>query len=69
MKNSVLFQVFESLSPKEIRELGHFIRSPYFNRRDEVSRLYDFIAKNIDISGRCIEEGKSLEIYFSRQGV
>ena len=50
MNNSVLFQVFNSLSPIEVRELGRFIRSPYINRRNEVSRLYDFFAQNVSIS-------------------
>ncbi len=64
MVNGVLLQVFESLSPKEIRELGRFIRSPYINRRIEVSRLYDYIAKNISISEDTLRKEKAWKYVF-----
>ncbi len=64
MENSVLFQVFFSLSPKEVRDFGLFIRSPYINRRDEVSRLYDFFANNIGISEGAISKEKGWKYVF-----
>ena len=64
MNNSVLFRVFSSLSPIEIRELGRFIRSPYINRRDEVSRLYDFFAQNISISDGALTKEKAWKSIF-----
>ena len=50
MINSKLIDVFYSLSNKEIKELSQFIRSPYFNRREEVVKLYDYLVENKDIS-------------------
>ena len=64
MKKSVLLQVFSSLSSIEIRELGRFIRSPYINRRDEVSRLYDYIAQNITISEGALAKEKAWKYVF-----
>jgi hypothetical protein len=64
MLKSALFQVLESLSQKEMRELGRFIRSPYINRRNEVSRLYDFIAKNISISEDTLRKEKIWKYVF-----
>jgi len=64
MNNSILFQVFKSLSPIEIRELGRFIRSPFINRRDEVSRLYDYFAQNISISEGALKKEKTWKYIF-----
>lgn len=64
MNNSVLFQVFSSLSSKEIREMGLFIQSPYINRRDEVSRLYDFFVKNSSISEGALRKEKAWKYIF-----
>ncbi len=64
MNNSVLLQVFQSLSPSEIRELERFVRSPYINRRDEVSRLCDFITKNISISEGAVKREKAWKYVF-----
>ena len=64
MNNSVLFRVFVSLSPKEIQEMGRFIQSPYVNRRNEVSRLYDFFAKNIVISEGALKKEKAWKHIF-----
>jgi len=64
MIKSVLFKVFQGLSSLEIRELGLFIRSPYINRREEVSRLYDYIAKNINISEGVLTKEKAWKYVF-----
>ena len=64
MKNSVLFKVFQSLSSIEIRELGRFVRSPYINRREEVVRLYDYIAQNIGLSEGALTKEKAWKYIF-----
>ncbi len=40
MENSKLIRVLRHLSAKELRELGRFLDSPYFNQRDDVRRLF-----------------------------
>ncbi|HMQ46192.1 MAG TPA: hypothetical protein PKA00_10970 [Saprospiraceae bacterium] len=43
MKNSKLLQVIEHLDKRELRELKPFLRSPFFNQREEVAQLFDYI--------------------------
>lgn len=45
MQNSQLAVALRSLSKEEFREFGRFVRSPYFNNREEVIRYYDVIKK------------------------
>lgn len=42
MKNSLLLQLLETLSRKQMRELGKFVRSPFFNQREDVRLLYEY---------------------------
>lgn len=67
MNNSALLQVFNSFSSKEKRDFGLFVKSPYINRRDEVSRLYDFIVENIDISEASLRKEKAWKYLFPNQ--
>lgn len=43
MKNSKLYRVLSSLSPKEWREMALFLESPYFNKRQDVLDLYRYL--------------------------
>ncbi|MEO1257912.1 MAG: hypothetical protein AAFZ15_03915 [Bacteroidota bacterium] len=43
MKQSKLIEIFNSLTKKEKRDLGKFVRSPYFNQREDVIKLYDYL--------------------------
>ena len=45
MQDSRLFTVFDRLSNREISALGLFVRSPFFNQRQEVIRLYEYLAE------------------------
>ncbi len=45
MKNSRLIEVFLALDKKEVKELGKFVRSPFFNQRQDVIDLYDYLKK------------------------
>lgn len=49
MDKSILVRVFNSLNKKEIRDFGLFVRSPYFNRREKVVQLYDYLVESIDL--------------------
>ena len=46
MKQSKLVEIFSSLTKKEKRNLGKFVRSPYFNQREDVIKLYDYLIQN-----------------------
>ncbi len=43
MNNSKLITLLRTLSSSELTELGDFVASPYFNKREEVIRLFDFL--------------------------
>ncbi|MEM9821744.1 MAG: hypothetical protein AAF985_11755 [Bacteroidota bacterium] len=43
MNNSVLLTVLDRLNSTEIRQLSKFLRSPYFNQREDVVLLFDYI--------------------------
>ena len=45
MQKSDLLQVFQTLTDEELREAKKFLISPYFNKRDDVTRLFDFLCK------------------------
>jgi hypothetical protein len=48
MHNSFLLNFFKYLDKKDRRELRKAVRSPFFNQRDEVIRLFDCLDKHID---------------------
>ena len=48
MHNSFLLNFFKYLDKKDRRELRKVVRSPFFNQKEEVIRLFDCIDKHID---------------------
>lgn len=44
MLKSSLLQIVGSLSSQEFREFGDYVRSPFFNKNESVTRLYDYLA-------------------------
>ena len=51
MYNSTLIQLFKSLDRNDRRQLRKFVRSPFFNSREDVITLFDYIDKYIDTGG------------------
>ncbi len=50
MQGSLLFELFQSLNKKELRDLKKFVRSPFHNKREDVISLYDFLARRWPLS-------------------
>ncbi len=67
MDKSVLLQYFDSLSNKEIRDLGHFVRSPYFNRREKVVKLFDYLVEYRHLPEGAISKEKAWKFIFGQQ--
>lgn len=44
MEHSKLIELLKTLNGNEMRRLGEFVRSPYFNKNEEVTALYDYLA-------------------------
>ncbi len=47
MLSSQLMQLIKSLTKHDLREMRKVVRSPYFNQREDVILLFDYIEKNI----------------------
>ncbi|MCB0596180.1 MAG: hypothetical protein H6557_22530 [Lewinellaceae bacterium] len=47
MEGSRLLAVVENLSKKEVRELRKFLRSPFFNQREDVAQLFEFLTERV----------------------
>ncbi|MBR9921514.1 MAG: hypothetical protein GYB31_11805 [Bacteroidetes bacterium] len=47
MQNTKVVQLLNTLSRKEIRRMEDFLSSPYFNKRDEVSRLFRVLIEEL----------------------
>ena len=43
MQKSRLYEVFSSIADKELKQVGKFVRSPFFNQRDHVIKLFDYM--------------------------
>lgn len=52
MKNSRLALLFNRLNRTELRDLDKFLRSPYFNQREDVVLLYQYMVENKTLTGQ-----------------
>lgn len=50
MLKSSLIEIMKSFSPKEIKEFGEYIRSPFFNKNEELIELYEVIKAGLKSS-------------------
>ena len=46
MRKSRLLELFKSLEKTEVKRLRKWVRSPYFNQREDVISLFDYLDKN-----------------------
>lgn len=65
MYNSTLIQLFKSLDRNDRKQLRKFIRSPFFNSREDIISLFDYIDKNLDTGGapKMVKEKVFAHIY------
>jgi hypothetical protein len=64
MKNTKLIDVFFSFSNKEIKEFNQFVHSPYFNRREEVIRLFDYLVEHKDLPEETLSKARAWKYVF-----
>ena len=48
MISNTLFLLFKSLTKQELQHLADYLQSPYFNKEEEVYRLYAFLHEKIE---------------------
>ncbi|MEY4937721.1 MAG: hypothetical protein RIS64_4080 [Bacteroidota bacterium] len=69
MIKSDLIQIFKKLTKQDRRNLRQFVRSPYFNRREEVVSLYDHIHKYLDTEQANLEKEKAFRKIFPTESM
>ncbi len=68
MQNSHLRHHLRRLSPHDFRELRKFVRSPYFNQREDVARLFDHFDRVLaSKKGGSVKKGDVWEAVFPGQ--
>jgi len=63
MHDSRLVELLKTLSPTEQKELGRWLRSPFANQREEVTRLFDLLADRL---GTAREDSLKKESVFKK---
>jgi hypothetical protein len=58
MYKTSIVKILKNLSKTELRELGKFVQSPYFNSRAEVVQLYDALTQVLDSPPSVYEKEK-----------
>jgi hypothetical protein len=58
MYKTNIVKILKNLSKTELRELGKFVQSPYFNSRAEVVQLYDALTQSLDAPPSVYEKEK-----------
>ncbi len=48
MISTLLWEAFSTLQKPELRDLDRFVRSPFFNRKDQLTRLFDYLRNCVE---------------------
>ena len=67
MLKSPLIRIFQTLEKQERRQLAKWVRSPFFNNREDVVLLFQHIDKNIGIRDRQLTKTKAFPKVFPDQ--
>jgi hypothetical protein len=67
MNNSTLIQLFKSLDKADRRQLRKVVVSPYFNQREDVTALFEYIDKNIDAGAPKLMKEKAFAAIYPKQ--
>ncbi|NUO02996.1 MAG: hypothetical protein HUU01_20495, partial [Saprospiraceae bacterium] len=67
MEKSPLFRTFLTLEKQERRQLRKLVRSPFFNQREDVVRLFDHLDQHADAAGLQLSKAKTFAKVFPGQ--
>ena len=67
MNNSTLIQLFKSLDKADRRQLRKVVNSPYFNQREDVIALFEYIDKHIDGGAPKLMKEKVFATIYNKQ--
>jgi hypothetical protein len=67
MNNSTLIQLFKSLDKADRRQLRKVVASPYFNQREDVTALFEYIDKNIEAGAPKLMKEKAFAAIYKKE--
>jgi hypothetical protein len=67
MQGSQLLDLMKSLTKHDVRELRKVVRSPYFNQREDVIQLFDFIEKSLNSKSPVLIKEKVFSTLFANK--
>jgi hypothetical protein len=67
MNNSTLIQLFKSLDKADRRQLRKVVASPYFNQREDVTALFEYIDKHIDAGAPKLMKEKAFATIYKKE--
>lgn len=67
MEKSPLLRTFLTLDKQERRQMRKLVRSPFFNQREDVVRLFDHLDKHADAGGPPLSKAKTFAKVFPGQ--
>lgn len=67
MKNTPLVRIFSTMTTPERTQLRKMVRSPFFNRKEAVVRLFGHLDKNVGVSERQLEKVRAFPKVFPGQ--
>lgn len=67
MIRSRLVRLYETLSPRELKELKRWINSPIHNQHKDVVKLFDFLASRIEITKITVKKERAFKYIFKGQ--
>ncbi len=67
MNNSTLIQLFKSLDKADRRQLRKVVASPYFNQREDVTALFEYIGKHIDAGAPKLMKEKAFAAIYKKE--
>lgn len=67
MRDSLLLQTFRTLNQSEKREIRRWVQSPYFNRRPDVIRLFDYLCAAHGGSSSTLDKHAAYQFVFAEE--
>jgi hypothetical protein len=67
MNGSTLIQLFKSLDKADRRQLRKFVSSPFFNQREDVVKLFEYIDKNIEAGAPKLMKEKAYTAVYPKE--
>ncbi len=67
MNGSKLIQLFKSLDRYDVQRVGKFVHSPFFNHREDVRRLFDYLEKHSDSPVAYLRKEKAFSAIFPNE--